>query len=704
MRIKILLYLCFLASSIYAQEIEKEEEKAKDTTLSEVVVVGDSIFHYPDKDVYRITKHMRKGSYNTAQMLDKIPGISYNYATKSLSYLGDKNIIILVDSVEKSAEYIKGLKHIRFDKVEVIQNPRGKYASYDAIINLCRKSDYEGYENNVMGEVAFFPSDHNGKGKNFGNTEWSESFTYTKNKWNAMFFYYGDFNQGERNTFLTRRYLANNYKETIVANADKSHNQGYMGRENTLGVSLDYQFNKRNSISLAYGVELTDNDDFSHRTVIGSNLQDEHANIFYSHSKEKDKGNRQGVGMFYRGGTGAWNANSMLNYIRRSWDNSSLLSRSTGYYNQDDRHQVMDHVYGDWDINRRFLNNKLYVSASYNFFWKRYEQFRLGSNDLLSRNTLRYHCFGTYLSYEFPHQMSVHVSGNVRRYISQTPLLRDSYMGYSGSAGLYKKIGKHSWSRIDYSCTLDNPSLDKTSAYEYFTDSLMKRVGNPLLRASLKHSLALKVNIMEGITLKAGMNYSPRDFTYIRSLEYGNLQNMEQGNYILSTYQNGENQSWWASMNFNSNVGNFNVDANVGYKHKKAQYGCFCHSNGGWAGSVQVSYMWYKKRLFAYLDYTHDNAYNADAQSWGTNYHDFFNVSLMKTLCRDQLQLQLSYSLPFGFTSEKVHNNTASPGYEFYSYQSSKDIIHNTFRFTISYRIDGGKSVRKYNHEMSKEQ
>lgn len=702
MRKKLLLCLCFLSSAICAQELE-DNEYVKDTTIFEVVVVGDSIFHYSDKDVYRITKYMRKGSYNTAQMLDKIPGISYNYASKSLSYLGDKNIIILVDSIEKDEDYIKSLKHVRFDKVEVIQNPRGKYASYDAIINLCRKSDYEGYENNLIGEVDFYPSDQNGKGRCFGNTEWRESFTYTRNKWNAMLFYSGGFNQGERDTYLTRTYLANDYKETVVPNADKSHNQGYMNRENTLGVSVDYQFNKRNSISLAYGVELTNKDDFSHRTVIGSDLQGGNANTFYLRSKEKDKGNRQGIGLFSRGGTGAWNYNGMLNYIRRSWDTNSQLLRSTGYYNQNDRHQLMDHVYGDLDINRRFLNKKLYVSASYNFFWKCYDQYRLGSNALLSKNTLRYHYLGTYLLYDFPHQISLHVSGNVRQYISKTPLLMDCYLGYSGSAGLYKKIGKHSWSRIDYFSTLDNPSLDKTSTDEYFTDSLMKSVGNPLLRTSLKHSLSLRVNIMGTITMKAGMNYSPRDFAYIQSLKYGNLQNGEDGNYLLSTYKNGKNLSWWISMNLNGNPGNFNIDANVGYKHRKAQYGSSCHSNGGWVGSAQISYMWCKKKLFATLNYTCDNAYNAEAQSWGTYYHDFFNVNLVKNLCKDNLELQLTYTLPFSFTSEKAHNNIASPGYEFYSCQSSKDIIHNTISLSVSYRIDGGKSVRQYNHEMSKE-
>ena len=139
------------------------------------------------------------------------------------------------------------------------------------------------------------------------------------------------------------------------------------------------------------------------------------------------------------------------------------------------------------------------------------------------------------------------------------------------------------------------------------------------------------------------------------------------------------------------------------HKYTQAQYESFSHSHGGWTGSAQVSYMWYKKKLYAYLNYFHDNSYNAEAQSWGTNYHDGFGVNLVKSLCREKLQLQLSYTLPFSFTSEENHYYVASPGYEYYSCHFSKDIIHNTISFALSYRIDGGKSVRQYNHEMSKE-
>ena len=68
--------------------------KAK--TLDSIVVVGDNITHYADRDVVRITRAMRKGARNTAQMLGNIPGIDCDYATNGLTYHGSPNILIQI--------------------------------------------------------------------------------------------------------------------------------------------------------------------------------------------------------------------------------------------------------------------------------------------------------------------------------------------------------------------------------------------------------------------------------------------------------------------------------------------------------------------------------------------------------------------------------------------------------------------------------
>lgn len=698
----IIITLLLIGSKSYAQ-IEQNEKNDKENYLTEVVVFGDSIFHYSNKDIYRITKSMRKGTYSTAQLLGKVPGISYNYANNSLAYLGDKNIIILVDSIEKNVDYIKGLHHIRFDKVEVIPNPTGKYSSYIAIINLHTRPNYEGYENNLTTGTSLYPSDNNGKSKNFGQNEWIESFTYTKNKWNFMLFYSGDYNVGERNTYYQRTFLNNDYKETVVANEDGSHNQGFTERENTLGTSVDYQINKRNSISIVYGLELTNNDDFSNKTVIGTTLSDNNKHYFNLNSTNKDKGNRHGFGLYYRGGTGVWNYNATLNYIKRTWDTNNFLSRSSGYNYEDDRHQKMDHLYADLNLNRHFLNNRMYFSASYNYFWKKYNQYKLSNNALLSKNTLIYNYLSAYLSYELPNKTNIYVSGDIRRYKSIASNSNDEYFAYSGSAGLYKRISNYGWLRLDYVCNLTNPSLNQTSPYEYNTDSLTKYVGNPLLRTSLRHNISLKLNFFDCLTLQTGMSYYPRSFSCIRSSVNRVLSNGEQENYIISTYQNGNKHNWWSALNFNSDLMNFNIDANIRYNYIKSKYDIFRHTNCGWSGNMQIGYMWYKKKIFTAMNYTFNNDYEAEVQSWNTNYNDHFNATIIKYLCHDNLQLKLSYSLPFSFSSLISYSNIEAPGYKLYSTQDNKRIIHNVICFSISYRIFGGKSVRKYQPEMSEE-
>lgn len=164
----------------------KADSSAVSKKLPTVTVEASNITHYADRDVVHITRSMRKGARNTAQMLGNIPGIDCNYANNALTYYGSSNILILVDSLEKSADYVKELHHLRFSKVDVVPNPTGKYANYDVLINLHTKPDYTGYEGNVFQQMSVRPNEDNGKNKKFSGDYSSASFTYTKNKWNFI--------------------------------------------------------------------------------------------------------------------------------------------------------------------------------------------------------------------------------------------------------------------------------------------------------------------------------------------------------------------------------------------------------------------------------------------------------------------------------------------------------------------------------------
>ena len=54
--------------------VVKQDSIWKDVYLEKVVVEGSQVIHYPDKDVWTITKAMRKNTFDTYSLLSKIPG------------------------------------------------------------------------------------------------------------------------------------------------------------------------------------------------------------------------------------------------------------------------------------------------------------------------------------------------------------------------------------------------------------------------------------------------------------------------------------------------------------------------------------------------------------------------------------------------------------------------------------------------------
>ena len=162
----------------------RRDSVAREESLSEVSVVASSTRTEGDKTMVVITKEMRRGARNTAQMLGNIRGLTWNAMSNSVEYKGRGNIIVLVDSVEKNHGYVMDLHHLRFEKVEIIDQPKGKYEGYDALINLVTKKNYEGYEGNLHANTRLMPAGPNaGKFLYFVN---DGSITYTRNKWNFV--------------------------------------------------------------------------------------------------------------------------------------------------------------------------------------------------------------------------------------------------------------------------------------------------------------------------------------------------------------------------------------------------------------------------------------------------------------------------------------------------------------------------------------
>ena len=149
-RFKLVALLTTMSLTTRAQEMDtlkvQSDSVVWNESLKEVSVVASSVRTEGDRTTAFITKEMRRGARNTAQMLGNIRGLTWNAVDNSVEYNGKRNIIVLVDSLEKGYSYVMNLHHARFERVEIIDQPKGKYEGYNALINLVTKKNYEGYE------------------------------------------------------------------------------------------------------------------------------------------------------------------------------------------------------------------------------------------------------------------------------------------------------------------------------------------------------------------------------------------------------------------------------------------------------------------------------------------------------------------------------------------------------------------------------
>lgn len=107
--------------------------------MKEVVVNGAKILvtELPDKTVYAVSEGIKKTSVDGIDVLRKIPSVQVDYLNEEIKVEGKSNIVIEVDGVTRSKDYLKKLHPKQIAKFEINNTPSGKYdPETDAVINI----------------------------------------------------------------------------------------------------------------------------------------------------------------------------------------------------------------------------------------------------------------------------------------------------------------------------------------------------------------------------------------------------------------------------------------------------------------------------------------------------------------------------------------------------------------------------------------
>ncbi len=125
--------------------------------LKEATVTASAYKESLEKTEVIVTDELRKGTVSARQLMEKLPGIEYDPFNDAIRVDNKENILLLVNGMEKTPEYIKDLPPDRIKKIEIIRDPTGRYAleGYSAVINIVLRDDYLGTSLSLSTMTAF---------------------------------------------------------------------------------------------------------------------------------------------------------------------------------------------------------------------------------------------------------------------------------------------------------------------------------------------------------------------------------------------------------------------------------------------------------------------------------------------------------------------------------------------------------------------
>ncbi len=374
MKIRIFIIIALLASTAICHGQQKADSAAAkavaDTIKPNVRLEGVEVTtrtetHSGLTDSYMVTKQMREGIRNAGELLSRVNGVFYNPMTREIKYLGSSNVVILVDSIQKSDSYIKRLSPDRFDRIDIVNNPTGKYLGYDAIINFHTKPNYIGSEVNLTSQSFVAPDGRNGEGQDFQNERATFDLTHTRNRWNLSADGEYKWYQGGTSSYSTAIYPYNDLRQTKLERPRKTPTDNSQSNKYDFGMALDFQPNDKHSFSIQWRIEPKDSKSSSDYDLLMENTRTgESKTINYSSRNHVHNRLDNSLGLYYRGRFNGWMLNSSATYNFGNWDRFYSIRRSDGYILDNNQDNSQRYFWGGADMTRQVVGGKVTLGFS----------------------------------------------------------------------------------------------------------------------------------------------------------------------------------------------------------------------------------------------------------------------------------------------------------------------------------------------------
>ncbi|NPA44481.1 MAG: TonB-dependent receptor [Chlorobi bacterium] len=672
-----------------------------DNSLEEVVVNGRTESNLIDKDVYLVTKDLKTGAANTKEVLSRVKGVTYDRYNNSIKVDGEENIIILVNGLEKDQKYIKNLTPERLKKIEVIRDPSGRYAleGYSAVINVILKDDYKGYEISVEERAI---SDLDNEETEFllpiNNT--SLNFNYTYNKVNLYAKY--DYNYMDLKILSTATKKYNTGLEIIKTGFNDKPNTEVSNINDGITIGADYYLNPKHTISfessfddLLFNEEKNINkiqSTYILNGVVIDELNTENNNDATSSS------------------------NSHTLYYLGKFNNSNSIKADFTFskYSKD----YINHYYEDNLLQRTEIgtndntNTKFYVEFNHTINAKSNYQIGYGNTTKNRDNTYSIgtttdnyeytdfrNKFYAYYSYKFNDKLGIKIGGAAETSQPKSGDLSTTYFIYQPYADIKYKPAKFLDIRFKYRSSSDYPSISQANPFEYIIDAETVQKGNPLLEPSVKHKISVKFKILQGLaTIEPYYHFSNN---YISKTGFLRDDGIFEYNYSNT----GEYEHKGIKGNLTVPVGkSFFWQSSANFFTSKIVYNNIENSFSDWKMNSQLIYINKKHGTVGGLIYQNNMYKFITAQGYNKWNNDFWGLFVQQDFFKRKLHVMAFYMLPIEYGLDFDQGSYVKTDSYIETNIQDMHILKNIFMLEISFRLNRGKSIRKTEKDIKKEE
>ena len=642
--------------------------------LDEIVVKGDPKHKDAITETFFLTDSLRNNSKNSLQLLDKLPGISVDWASDAVKIGEYRDVPIMLNGREVGKELVQNLNPQRIKKIELLRFPKGKYGDMPIVLNYITYDNYLGYDLGVQskGLVSFrTPNSHS---ENIG-----ANFIYTLDKWNI----YSDFNVSNKKMYSATAYsyiYKNEVAEATAMEDYRNPNNNYANRNFNASFGVDYKITPKHTISIQSWLNGGEHDSYEGYQTPEKMSLSENCNNYRNINSTS--------GLFYRGDiTDRFIITSDLTYNyynvneNRIYKNIDELTELY-YSGRKDYWRYNANVYNIW-------NNILTSNIGYTYTDKSYINKDTNTDKELFRSLERRHDVYASLMIN-PHQkVSLAIGSNVLFVHRDNGIDSDSRYSWMPSAKLHWQAHKKLSVTGNYFCNIEYPNLDQLSTVAYNKNKILMYRGNPDLKERVMHYMEWRINVPKIIEFTYMLKHSANDLTPWYVME---------NDYVVETLVGSKYLHQYIGLSGDYNIGQkFQVNFTANYQwYGRQGFDNIWHRGRTWYLDAMATY---QMNSYIYIMAAYFLRHDKHPLLQGEEYNQEENLmlGLMSPLCKGKLSLSVNFAIPTCLVSKRTYKDITIPDFKFTSWEDQR--VNNTL-MQISLRYNFGKgSTSKSNNQ-----